>query len=93
VNKTEARTIIQKELERYKSKSYIELQCLLEKVDAYVTTASSGKTYQIEVHAIWDDKPNGNIRVFCEASSGLWSSIFPLTCSYIMSSAGKFIDG
>jgi hypothetical protein len=93
MNKEEAKLVILKELEHYRSMSFAELRELLDRIDAYGVTSPSGIDYQIEVHAIWDDKPEDNIRVFGEISdSGLLRSFLPLCESFIMTPGGQFLD-
>lgn len=88
MNKVEARAVAKQEIARYTAKSFLELRRLLDEVDAYGAKAPSGSPYEVEVHAFWDNKPEGDIRVFCEVSSDFWSSIFPLCEDFIISPDG-----
>jgi hypothetical protein len=64
MNKREAKEIISNQLDAYRKRPYSEL---VEMIDtdpiAYKVNGPSGTSYQIEIAASWDDKPNGNIRV------------------------------
>lgn len=91
MDKAEARVVAKAQLERFRSKPFADLKPLLEKVEAFGVNASSGQAYDIEVHAIWDERPDGNIRIFCEASAGFWSSMFPVCESFVMSPEGRLI--
>ena len=93
MNKKEAKLVILKELDHYRSMSFSELRELLERIDAYGVTSPGGIDYQIEVHAIWDDKPEDNIRVLGEISDrGFLSSFLPLCESFIKSPDGELVD-
>jgi len=46
--------------------SYKELQRLLKEQDCFETRGPSGVSYQVEIEAVWDDRPGGNLRVFGE---------------------------
>ena len=92
MNKEEARQIIQAELESYRAKPYSEL---IQMIDAESVTGEligpSGKRYQIEIQAFWDDKPNGNIRVSGAIDDEGWRAFVPLTDSFIKSPSNEFI--
>jgi len=64
MNKREAKEIISNQLDAYRKRPYSEL---VEMIDTdpitYKVNGPSGTSYQIEIAASWDDKPNGNIRV------------------------------
>ena len=64
MDKREAKEIISNQLDAYRKRPYSEL---VEMIDtdpiAYKVNGPSGTSYQIEIAASWDDKPNGNIRV------------------------------
>jgi hypothetical protein len=93
MDKEEAKYIIQAELESYRAKPYMELAQM---IDAEPVTGEvispSGKRYQIEIQAFWDDKPNGNIRVSGAIDDGGWRAFIPLTDSFIKRPSNEFID-
>jgi hypothetical protein len=92
MNKDDARLVIQNELDRYRSKSFTELRELLQRIDAYGVTGTNGVEYEIEVHAIWDDKPDGNIRVFGEiADKSILRYMFPQCESFVVAPDGQFV--
>ena len=45
------------------SMTYQELQRLLKEQDLLEVRGPSGTSYQLEVEAVWDDRPGGNLRV------------------------------
>jgi len=65
---------------------------LLNEVDAYQVEGPSGTKYQIEIQAIWDREPNGNLRVMGGIDDGGLRACLPLTDDFILSPSGEFID-
>lgn len=85
MDKKEARRILAQELAKYRRETYADLQRLFKEVDAYEVTAPSGANYQIEIQAVWDDKPNGNLRVMGGIDDGGLRAYAPLTDVYFES--------
>ena len=54
--------------------------------------SESGQKYQLEITALWDDEPNGNVRVIGSVDDTGWRSFLPLNSGFIMSPKGDFID-
>lgn len=88
----EATHILAQELGRYRRETYANLQRLLKDVDDYEVVGPSGAKYQVEIQAVWDDKPNGNLRVMGGIDDGGWRAFVPLTDDFIISPSGGFID-
>ena len=63
MDKEEAVRVLAQELTRYRRETYTKLQRLLKEVDVYEVVGPSGTKYQVEIQAVWDDQPNGNLRV------------------------------
>jgi len=93
MDKKEARQILLEHLARYRTKSYAELLALLKakQVDTLEVRGSSGAEYQLEFEFFWDDKPDGNIRVWGTIDDGRWRAFCPLVESFIMSPQGAFV--
>jgi len=92
MNSPEARTVLSEYLRRYRSMSYKELQRLLKEQDCDKTLGPSGTSYQVEIEAVWDSKPGGNIRVMGHIDDGsLLRAIAPISEDFIMASDGSFI--
>lgn len=87
----EATHILAQELAKYRRETYTDLQRLLKEVDAYEIVGPSGADYQIEIQAIWDDEPNGNLRVLGAIDDGGLRAYVPLTDDFILSPLGEFI--
>lgn len=92
MNKEEAKKIVAAELKTYRAKPYEELAKLIDAPICYEKVGASGPTYQIEIEAFWDDKPNGDIRIVGSVDDGGWRAFAPLTYDFIKSPTGEFID-
>jgi hypothetical protein len=92
MDKKEAREIIKAELELFRTKPYSEL---IQMIDAEPVTGErncpSGKWYQIEIQAFWDDKSGGNVRVLGSIDDGGWRAFFPLCDDFIKSPSDGFV--
>ncbi len=92
MNKQEAKEIAARQLEAYRTRSYIELTKMIKAEPInYQVRGSSDVLYTIEIQAFWDDKPNGNIRVMCSIDDGGWRSYSPLSDDFIKSPADEFV--
>lgn len=88
MDKEEATEVLQKELEKLRSRRYAELFDLIDSPKAYEISVSSGNTYQIEIQAFWDDprEPGGDLRVIASIDDGgLLSALVPLSMDFIVS--------
>lgn len=91
MDQEEARTILAKELEVYRRRSYNDLQYLLDRQDTTEIKASSGVVYQLEFLAVWDDKEGGNLRVVGAIDDGGFRAFVPLTDSFILAPDRSFV--
>lgn len=89
MNNKEARSILTESLVEYRSKTYKELQYLLESEEAFEVKADSGKNYYLDFRAVWVSDKGGNIRIIGEIHDGGWRSYLPLTNSFILTPDGK----
>jgi len=51
----------------------------------------SDASYQLEVEAVWDKRPVGNLRVFGHIDDGGLRAVLPLTEDFIMAPDGSFV--
>jgi len=91
VDNLEAREILRRHLETYRSRSYAQLTELIGEPHACELSAPSGKSYQVEVEALWDNQPDGNVRVMGSIDDGGWRAFVPLTQSFIMACDGSLV--
>jgi hypothetical protein len=84
MNKTEALSLLEGELGKLRLESYTDLVGRI-KTGALTETrqGDSGNDYQLEF--IWDDRPDGNVRVLGSIDDGGWRAFVPITLSFIKS--------
>jgi hypothetical protein len=91
MNIPEAKSILRDHLSVYKSQSYSDLVKLVNTVETMDAKGPSGKMYQLEIQFLWDDKPNGDIRVMGSVDDGGLRAFFPVTDSFIVTANGQLI--
>ena len=89
----EARDLLAKELERYRSETWEQLQRLLTTCEKLEVKGTSGTTYQIGINAVWDDwGSGGDLRVMGSIDDmTFWRAIRPLCDDFIMAPDGSFV--
>jgi hypothetical protein len=91
VDQAEARGILRAHLDEWRRRTYAELRSEVGESRQLQTTGQSGTQYQVDVQVRWDDKPNGDIRVFGGIDDGGWRAFAPLTEDFILGPGGKFV--
>jgi hypothetical protein len=93
MNKEEATSILEKRLGQLRKCSYADLKQMVEVKICIAEEAvgESGNNYQIEIEAVWDNKPEGHILVLASIDDGGWSSFRPLTRDFIIAADGSFV--
>ena len=91
MNKLEAERVAGEVASRYRERPRAELLRLLDEQDAFEIVAPSGRRYQIEVTAVWDDRKGNNLRVFTLIDDGGFLVISPLSVDFIVAPDGRFI--
>ena len=71
--------------------SYNKLQRLVKERDCFEIRGPSGVSYQIEIEAMWDDKPHGNLRVVGRVDDSGLRGFVPLTEDFVMAPDGSFV--
>ncbi|MFZ3089907.1 MAG: hypothetical protein WA240_04700 [Nitrospirota bacterium] len=84
MDRKEAKTILAKELGGYRKRLYKELLYLLKTQDVREVNGPSGKTYQLEFQAVWDDCEGGNLRVIGAIDDGGLRAFIPMTDDFII---------
>jgi hypothetical protein len=91
MNKVEARTVLRRELARYRDYSYEKLRQLLGRAETLERLAPSGTSYQVEMQVFWDDEPGRSLRVLgCIDDKG-WTALSPLCEDFIILPDGSFV--
>jgi hypothetical protein len=93
MDKQEARDLLTEELERYRTQTWQQPQRLLKTSDRSEVKRPSGTTYQVVIHAHWDDRgPGGDLRVLGAIDDrSFWRAVNPLCEDFIMAPDGKFV--
>jgi hypothetical protein len=91
MNMREARAILQRELDSYRSQSRSALLALLDRQDTFTRHGKDGTGYQLEIQVFWDDQPGGNLRVMGSIDDGGLRAFVPLTEDFIVAPDGSFV--
>ena len=91
MNKTEALNVLQGQFQPWRERSWAQLRDEIGQLHHFEETAASGTRYQGEVQVLWDDKPDGAIRVMASIDDGGWRAFVPLTADFILAPDGTFI--
>ena len=92
MDKAEAKLTLERELARYRERSYEELLSLIDRPETFERSAPSGTNYQIEMQVFFDDpKVKSNLRVLGAVDDGGWRAFAPLSDDFIMSPDGSFV--
>jgi hypothetical protein len=87
----EAREIMDTQIHRLRTLPYAELIGYLEPV-ALEVQAPSGRIFQIEIEAVWDDRKRQHLRVMVYMDDGTGMRFKPfLSDDFIVASDGGFI--
>jgi hypothetical protein len=92
MNKQEAKEILKQQLDTYRNRPYSELTKMIDTNPVtYELRGPSGTSYQIEIQAFWDNKPNGNIRVKGSIDDGGLRAFAPNSDGFIKNPKDEFI--
>lgn len=94
MDRSEALEVLARELARWRKLSWRELRERIGSADPETAEVCgpSGTTYQVEIEAVWDGKPEGVIRVMGSVDDGGWRAFCPLTDAFLLSPDGVFVD-
>ena len=91
MDKEKARAVLAEALRPYRAKSYAALRDFIGEIDVYQIANPDGPDFQIEIQAIWDGKPDSDIRVLGSIDDGGWSAFAPPSDSFAMAPDGSFV--
>ena len=92
MDKEKARAVLAETLRSYRAKSHAALHDLIGEIDVHQIENPDGDDFQIEIQAIWDGKPDGDIRVMGAIDDGrFWSSFSPVSDSFAMAPDGSIV--
>lgn len=91
MDKEEAGQLLERAVRELRAKSRSELEQLIGAPDAISLAGPSGKTYQMEKQAFWDDKKGQDLRVMVSIDDGGWRAFSPISVSFIVAPDGSFV--
>ena len=81
----EAQALLREQLQKHRRRTRNELLPLLRAPDVTELVGASGAHYQVEILAVWDDAPNGDLRVIGSIDDGGLRAFVPLTEDFLVS--------
>ena len=92
MDKRQARTIAEMELEPYRAMPYSEILARIGEVESFEKVYGNGDEYRVEVEFFFDDEDERNIRVSSAISYSFWSDFSPVCNDFIIAPDGTFVD-
>jgi hypothetical protein len=91
MKRNEAAAIADQHLRPYRARTYDALLTLLQHREFFEGRTDTGDRYSGVVYALWDDRPQGNLRVWADVSWGGHSDFAPVTQTFIIAPDGSFV--
>jgi hypothetical protein len=91
MDKQEAQSLLAEQLAAYRTRPYADPAAMIGQGEYTEVTAPAGQCYQIEIEALWDNEPSGNVRLIGSSDDGGLRAFVPLTESFIMAPNGTFV--
>lgn len=91
MNAIEAQKVLAERLAKLRALAYRDL---VKRVDSFLTeeiARDSERSWQLEFQVLWDDEPEGNIRVVGTIDDGGLRSFVPLTGGFVKSPSGEIV--
>ena len=89
MDKKEARALLAAKLAEYRRLGYAALVDKIGDDECPEVTGPSGVAYQVEIQFLWDDKPNGAVRVMGAIDDGGLRALMPLCDDFIIAPDGR----
>lgn len=84
MNPIEAKWLLLRELVHWRRRGYKSLALAVGEAHCFERISPSGAEYQIELQVLWDDHPQGDVRILASIDDGGWRAWWPLSCSTIV---------
>lgn len=91
MDSSEAKAILLSESTKYRATSYDDLKGLLGSQDRYEVNGPSGIVCQLEIQAVWDDKPNDILRVIAAIDDGGIRAYMPMIEDFLIAPDGTLV--
>jgi hypothetical protein len=86
-----ARKVLNAWLAKLRAVPYRELAARVDSVTNDEVARDSERSWQLEVQVLWDDEPNGNIRVTASIDDGGLRAFVPMTDGFVKTPSGEFV--
>lgn len=86
-----ARKVLNKWLTKLRAVPYRELAARVDSVTTDEVARDSERSWQLEVQVLWDDEPDGNVRVIVSIDDGGLRAFVPVSESFVKAPSGEFI--
>jgi hypothetical protein len=86
-----AQKILNEWLAKLRAVPYQELASRVDSVTTDEIARDSARSWQLEIQVVWDDEPNGDVRVMVSIDDGGLRAFVPMTESFIKSPSGEFV--
>ena len=86
-----AQRVLAEWLTKLRAVPYRELAARVNAVTTDEVPRDSERSWQLEIQVLWDDEPNGNVRVIVSIDDGGLRAFVPMTKGFIKSPSGEFI--
>ena len=86
-----ARKVLDQWLARLRAVPYRELVARVDSVTNDEVARDSERSWQVEIQVLWDDEPDGNIRVTASIDDGGLRSFVPMTGGFVKTPSGDFV--
>ena len=89
MNREEALSLLNARLDEYRKLSYGQLAARVGDEEFPEVVGASGTQYQMEIQIVWDDKPDGAVRVLAAIDDGGWRAFMPLCADLLVTPDGE----
>ena len=87
----EAAAVLSRIAGEYRAMSYEALRGFLGNPVTLTEEGASGTEYQVEIEAVWDDRPEHNLRILMSIDDGGLRAFVPMTDDFIVTPDGSFV--
>lgn len=91
MDNAEANALLSAHLRGYRARPYRDLAALVREPESTELVGSSGARYQVEVLAVWDARPDGDLRVIGAIDNGGLRAFVPLSADFMVAPDGSFV--
>ena len=86
-----ARKVLNAWLAKLRAVPYKELAARVDSVTNDEVARDSERSWQVEVQVLWDDEPDGNIRVTVSIDDGGLRAFVPMTDGFVKTPSGDIV--